>query len=156
MRTPADRLRHAISFELSGLLIVMSAGILLFDRAAEDVGSIAMVASLIAAVWVYLYNYLFDIALLRLQGRTQKSVAQRAVHAVLFETSLLVIMLPFIAWHLELSLMDAFLMDAALASFYIVYAFGFNWVYDFRFPIPGESAEGSAMPTFAMGSACPA
>ena len=71
---------------------------------------------------------------------------QRAVHAVLFEASLLMMMLPFIAWHLELSLMDAFLMDAALASFYIVYAFVFNWVYDYRFPV----REPSTMPAFAM------
>ena len=152
MRTAADRLRHALSFELSGLLIVMSGGILLFDRAAEDVGPIALLGSAIAAVWVYLYNYLFDVALLRLQGRTQKTVTQRAVHAVLFETSLLVIMLPIIAWHLDLSLMDAFLMDAALASFYIAYAFCFNWFYDSKFPVADESAA----PAFAMGAACPA
>lgn len=150
MRTAADRLRHALSFEASGLLIVMSAGILLFNKPAEDVGAIAMVASLIAAVWAYAYNYLFDVALLRLQGRVQKTVAQRVVHAILFETTLLVMMLPFVAWHLQLSLMDAFLMDAALASFYIVYAFVFNWVYDYRFPVADESAA----PAFAMSSAC--
>jgi uncharacterized membrane protein len=150
MRTAADRLRHALSFEASGLLIVMSAGILFFGQTAEDVGAIATVASLIAAVWAYGFNYLFDVALLRLQGRTQKTVTQRVVHALAFEASLLVMMLPFVAWHLQLSLMDAFLMDAALASFYIVYAFVFNWFYDYRFPVADESAA----PAFSMGSAC--
>lgn len=155
MRKPADRVRHAISFELSGLLIVMSAGILLFDKPAEDVGAVAMVASLIAAVWAFAYNYLFDVALVRLQGKTQKTLTQRVVHAILFETSLLLMMLPFVAWHLDVSLMDAFLMDAALASFYIVYAFVFNWAYDHQFPVADESASESA-PAFAMGGACPA
>ena len=156
MRKPADRVRHAISFEVSGLLIVMSGGILFFNKPAEDVGAIAMVASLIAAVWAFAYNYLFDVALLRLQGRTKKNVTQRVVHAVLFEATLLVMMLPFVAWHLGLSLMDAFLMDAALASFYIVYAFAFNWLYDYQFPIADESADESAMPAFSMGAACAA
>lgn len=160
MRTAADRVRHAISFELSGLLIVMSAGILLFNKPAEDVGSVAIVASIIAAVWAYAYNYLFDVALLRLQGKAQKTLPQRVVHAVAFEVSLLLMMLPFVAWHLDVSLMNAFLMDAALASFYIVYAFVFNWAYDYRFPLADDSADEpadeSAAPAFGMVVACPA
>lgn len=38
-----------------------------------------------------------------------------------------------------ISLVDAFLLDLALAVFYMVYAFVFNWAYDRVFPIPGEA-----------------
>lgn len=153
MRTAADRIRHAIAFELSALVIVSSLGVFFSDRSSGDIGAIAVVGSLIAAVWVYGYNYLFDLALLQVQGRTQKSLVQRVVHALLFETSLLLLMLPIIAWHLQLTLTEAFLMDAAFAAFYIVYAFCFNWLYDYQFPVEDESASSTGL---ALGSACPA
>jgi uncharacterized membrane protein len=70
----------------------------------------------------------------------QKSLPIRIIHALLFEVGLLLILLPFIAWYLEVSLTDAFLMDVSFAVFYLVYAFVFNWVYDLVFPLPRATA----------------
>lgn len=141
MRTPADRVRHAISFELTALLLVMTSSLWIFDKSLQDIGVIALAGSLIAAVWVYAYNYLFDAVLVRLQGSPEKTVPQRVVHSILFEASLLVIMLPIIAWHMQIPLLEALIMDAALAGFYVVYAFCFNWLYDRRFPIPADTLD---------------
>ena len=44
--------------------------------------------------------------------------------------------MPFIAWYLSISLMEAFLIDVSFALFYLIYAFVFNWVYDVLFPVP--------------------
>lgn len=136
MRTAKDRIRHAVSFEIIGLIIVTPLGVWAFDTPVHDIGFVAIVSATIATFWNYLYNLLFDHAMLRIAGSVQKTVAVRILHAVLFEAGLLVVLMPFIAWYLEVSLMQAFLMDVAFALFYLVYAFIFNWAYDLIFPDP--------------------
>lgn len=136
MRSTRDRIRHAISFELIALLIVTPAGALLFDKPISDIGVIAIGGATIATGWNYLYNLGFDHLMQRLRGSTQKSTAIRAAHAILFELGLLVVLLPFVAWYLQISLWEALIMDVAFALFYVVYAFVFNWAYDRVFPLP--------------------
>ncbi len=136
MRSTRDRIRHAISFELIALLIVTPAGALLFGKPISDIGVIAVGGATIATGWNYLYNLGFDHLMRRLTGSTQKSTSIRVGHAILFELGLLVVLLPFVAWYLQISLWDALIMDVAFALFYVVYAFVFNWGYDRVFPLP--------------------
>lgn len=136
MRDTKDRLRHALSFEIIALFIITPLGAWIFARPLDDIGIVAVVGATIATGWNYLYNLLFDHALLRIAGHVKKSIVLRVVHAVLFEAGLLLVLLPFIAWYLEISLREAFLMDVSFAAFYLVYAFVFNWLYDVIFPVP--------------------
>ncbi|WP_117195254.1 PACE efflux transporter [Rhizobium terrae] len=136
MRSTGDRIRHALSFELIALLIVTSAGALLFGKPIFDIGVIAIGGATIATGWNYLYNLAFDHLMRRLTGGTRKNPAIRVAHAILFEFGLLIVLLPFVAWYLGISLWEALLMDVAFALFYVVYAFVFNWAYDRLFPLP--------------------
>ncbi len=136
MRSFADRLRHTISFEIIGLAIVTPLGAWLFGLPMADMGIVGVGSAGIAATWNYLYNLGFDHVLQRLHGTTRKSWAVRALHAVLFEVGLTAMLMPLIAWYLQTSLMQALVMDIALAVFYMVYAFVFNWAYDQLFPLP--------------------
>jgi len=43
------------------------------------------------------------------------------------------------AWWLNVSMLEALVLDLGFVAFYLVYAFVYNWVYDKVFPIPGES-----------------
>jgi uncharacterized membrane protein len=54
----------------------------------------------------------------------------------MFEVGLLLALLPMIAWYLDISVVQALMMDVSFALFYMVYAFVFNWVYDRVFPLP--------------------
>lgn len=148
MRTTKDRLRHALSFEIIALFIVIPLGAWIFSRPLGDIGIVSVVSATIATGWNYLYNLMFDHALLRMTGQVKKSVSLRVFHAVLFEVGLLLVLLPFIAWYLQVSVLEAFLMDISFAAFYLVYAFIFNWLYDVVFPVPAkprrETAEGVA------------
>jgi len=141
VRTIKDRLRHALSFEIIALFIVTPLGAWLFAQPLGDIGIVAVISATIATGWNYLYNLLFDHALLRFAGNVKKSIVMRIFHAVLFEAGLLVVLLPFIAWYLGLSLREAFLMDISFAAFYLVYAFVFNWAYDLVFPVPATTPE---------------
>ncbi len=135
MRTVKDRIRHAISFEILGILLVIPLGAWLFDKPMHDIGVVAVVSATIATCWNYLYNLGFDHAMQRLRGDVRKTIPIRVFHALLFETGLLIVLLPFIAWYLGVSVIHAFQMDISFALFYVVYAFVFNWAYDVVFPV---------------------
>jgi uncharacterized membrane protein len=130
MRSAWDRLRHAISFELSGLALVSPLGAWAFDLLVADITVVRIACAIIATVWTYAYHLAFDAILQRLRGGTQKSISVRVLQAVLFKTGLLAMLTPLMAWYLGISLRHALLMDVVFALFYVVYAFLFNWAYD--------------------------
>lgn len=136
MRTTLDRIRHALAFEIIGLLLLAPLGAWVFAVPMKDMGVVALVGATLATGWNYLYNLAFDHALKRLRGSTLKSWRLRVLHAVLFEAGLLAALLPVIAWYLQIGLWQALVMDLGVAGFYLVYAFAFNWAYDRLFPLP--------------------
>lgn len=141
MRSVSDRIRHAISFEVIGLLIVTPMGALAFDLPMQDMGTVSVTSAMIATLWNLVYNTLFDLGMSRTLGTTAKGPVTRVVHAVLFEAGLLCVLLPFIAVYLGISLWAALAMDISFALFYMAYAFVFNWGYDRVFPLPEWQVE---------------
>lgn len=146
MRTTADRIRHTLMFEVIGLALLLPLGNWAFGIPLQHMGVIGVASATVAAGWNYLYNIAFDRAMLRLTGTTRKPVAVRVLHAVLFEGGLLVLLLPPIAWYLGISLWQAFVMDLAIAGFYVAYAFLFNLAYDHIFPVPATHRAPQALP----------
>lgn len=136
MRTVWDRVRHALMFEIFGLILVIPLGALVFAMPMEDIGVVGLVSATLAMAWNYIYNLIFDTILRRSTGTTLKSVRMRVAHAVLFELGLLVVLMPFIAWYLGITLLHALMMDISFALFYMGYAFVFNLAYDKIFPLP--------------------
>lgn len=135
MRTVPDRIRHALSFEILGLLLVTPLGALVFQHPMADIGVIALVGATAATVWNYVYNLGFDHALKRLTGRVGKTMPVRVLHAALFELGLLALLLPFVMAYLDVGLWEALAMDIGFALFYMGYAFVFNLGYDRLFPV---------------------
>ncbi|MDN5565318.1 MAG: PACE efflux transporter [Psychrobacter sp.] len=136
MRTIKDRIRHTLGFEIIGLLIFAPLASLAFGFDLQLMGVIAIAGSIIATVWNFIYNFWFDHAMVKLRGTVHKTVLIRVFHALLFEGGLLLLFMPMIAWYLGITLWEAFIMDIAMATFYVVYAFIYNWVYDKVFPVP--------------------
>ncbi|MDQ1077928.1 PACE efflux transporter [Pseudoroseomonas cervicalis] len=136
MRTTRDRIRHAFLFEVIGLALIIPLGGLVFGLPAETMGVIGLGSAMAATLWNYVYNLGFDRAMQRWLGHTNKSLRLRVLHALLFEAGLLLILMPPIAWYLGITLLQAFVMDAAIAGFYVAYAFLFNLAYDRAFPLP--------------------
>ena len=136
MRSIGDRIRHALSFEIVGLAIVVPLGALAFGMPMADIGVVGVVSATLATVWNYIYNYIFDHAMQRAIGTTLKTPKLRVLHAILFELGLLIVLLPFIAWYLGVSIIHALVMDIGFALFYVIYAFVLNWIYDRLFPLP--------------------
>ncbi len=135
MRTTADRLRHAIGFEVIGLLICIPLAVWAFGMEVHQLGVLAVGISLAATAWNYGYNRVVDRLMVRHLGRLDKTWGERVAHAAGFELGLLLITLPAAAWWLSVSLWEAFIIDAAMAVFYLVYAFVYNLAYDKAFPV---------------------
>lgn len=136
MRKTADRIRHAISFEIIGILLATPLGAVVFHLHAGDSAVIVIGSATVAMAWNYAFNLGFDHAMARFAGTTLKSLPLRIAHAALFELGLLAMLMPLIALYLGISLWQAFLMDIAFALFYMAYALAFNWGYDRVFPLP--------------------
>lgn len=134
MRSRFDRIRHAIMFELIGLILIV--GVLSqFGFEMGHVGIMGVVFSLVATGWNYVYNILFDKYMLRKTGSTVKSTLNRVVHSLGFEGGLLILTIPAIAWFLNISILEAFILDIGLVVFYLFYAYVYNLAYDKAFPI---------------------
>ncbi|MFD1254743.1 Bacterial Transmembrane Pair family protein [Devosia equisanguinis] len=136
MRTTADRIRHAISFEVIGIILATPLAAFAFHLPGENSAVIVVASATVAMIWNYVYNLGFDHLMVRVRRTTEKTTPIRVAHAVFFELGLLAIMLPAIAWYLQISIWQALVMDIALAVFYMAYAFVFNWAYDRVFPLP--------------------
>ena len=136
MRTFSDRVRHAIMFEIIGLAVFTPAAAFLFDQPIGHMGVIGIVSATAATVWNFIFNLGFDRAMLRVRGSVAKTMPIRVLHTALFELGLIAILIPFIAWYLGIGLLTALVLDLTVVAFYLVYAFVFNIVYDWAFPIP--------------------
>ncbi|WP_420003404.1 PACE efflux transporter [Arenibacterium sp. LLYu02] len=136
MRSSLDRIRHALSFEILALMLIVPLGAVVFHFPMQSIGVVSVVSASLATLWNFAYNYVFDRVLQRTHGTTLKTPVVRVLHAVLFETGLLLVLAPFIAWYLGVSLLQAFVMDLSFALFYLGYALVFNWGYDRLFPLP--------------------
>ena len=139
MRTFRDRVRHALTFEAVALAIFIPGSAVLFGQPPRDMGVIGVASATIATLWNFVFNMGFDRALLRLRGTLHKTVAIRVAHTFLFEAGLVVMLIPMIAWYLQISLWAALLMDVAIVVFYLVYGFLFNIAYDRVFPVQPAS-----------------
>lgn len=142
MRSTADRIRHAVLFELIAIILV---GPLLgwaFAAPIVRVGALSVVLSLVATGWNYIYNIGFDHALQRLRGHVRKRPWERIIHAFLFELGMLVFTIPPVMWWLGFDLFEALRMALSVMVFYLFYAWLYNLVYDHVFPIPEPEEPG--------------
>jgi len=140
MRTFRDRVRHALLFEAVALTIFIPGSAMLFGQPLEHMGVIGIVSATIATLWNFIFNMGFDRALLRLRGSVRKTMALRVAHTLLFEAGLVIMLIPMIAWYLDIGLWAALLMDVAIVVFYLGYGFLFNIAYDAVFPVAGGAA----------------
>ncbi|HCS65043.1 MAG TPA: hypothetical protein DIW64_13795 [Cellvibrio sp.] len=125
--------------------IVLSAILLKLISNADTANSlgIAVAASAIAILWNLAFNYGFELWEKRHkhQGR---SLGIRVLHAVGFEGGLVIFLVPVLAWWLEVSFIEALLLDLGLLAFFLFYTFAFNWVFDAVFGLPAAVIPTSA------------
>ena len=137
LRSPLDRVRQVLLFELGGLLLITPVFVWASGVPAMDSLGLLAVIALIAALWNAGYNTGFDWVEGRLTGRTadHRPHILRIAHAAGFEGGLVLISLPIVMAWTGMGWVEALLADIGLAVAYVIYAFFFNIGYDRVFPI---------------------
>lgn len=124
-----ERVWHSLLFEFGAIVVSM----LVVWVVGTDIHwnlalSVSVAISIMAMLWNFVFNYCFDKVMT--VKREHRSMYIRVVHTVLFEFGLLIFTVPFIAYYLDLSFVQALLADIGLTVVVAVYTFIFNWVYD--------------------------
>ncbi|TNF69193.1 MAG: PACE efflux transporter [Gammaproteobacteria bacterium] len=125
------RIIHMVLFELFGILIFAPFAALVLAENILTVGTLGIVISLIAMIWNFIYNIIFDKIEANLgKNRFERTPVIRVLHALLFEGGLLIATIPLVAIWLNMSLLQAFITDIAFVVFYLIYAYVYNWCFD--------------------------
>ncbi len=137
--TPARRrMIYVLLFESFGILL---AGAFLAAFSSEGVvtsGVVAAVTSLIAMTWNFLFNTAFEAWEARrpVKGRP---LSLRIAHAIGFELTLSLLLVPVIAWWMSITLLQALVYDFGLILLFMVYTFLFNLGFDRAFGLPASA-----------------
>ncbi|BEM51955.1 hypothetical protein SME20J_06420 [Serratia marcescens] len=139
------KLVYVTAYEIIGMAISALGLALLSGHAPSSTGPLAVVITTIAVSWNFIYNYVFEWWESRQLSRT-RTLKRRILHAVGFQLTLVVYLIPLIAWWMGITLWQALLLDMALIVIIPCYTFLFNWAFDKLFGLPasalpaGESA----------------
>ncbi|KMN81229.1 putative membrane protein [Chromobacterium alkanivorans] len=123
-----ERAFYAIVYELCAVMLLMLMASWLLSQDTAQIGVLALMMTTVAMSWNIVFNALFE-RLERLRGWV-RTPALRVAHALLFEGGLVVLLVPLVAWWLEVSYWQAFLLDIGFFLFFLPYTFVFNWLYD--------------------------
>ena len=129
---------YAVSFETLGILLGALVLLLFSGAQTESTLGLATTGAVIALVWSYAYNTLFEAWEAR-QPVKGRGFARRATHALLFECGMAAILLPVTAWFLSVDLWTAFVYELGLILFYMVYTWAFTLGFDRIFGLPASA-----------------
>ncbi|MEX3773401.1 multidrug/biocide efflux PACE transporter [Pseudomonas sp. MYb118] len=123
-----ERICQAIGFELLAILICTPLLAWIMDKPMLDMGAVTMALAFLALGWNVVFNGVFDRVLQRFA--IVHNAWTRVVHALLFEGGLVAVGVPLIAWWLDVSLLQAFVMDIGVLLFFLPYTYVYHWGYD--------------------------
>ena len=138
--TPLQRrVLQALLYEGIAVAVVAPTLAWVFDSPPLSALALTLATSAVALAWNYVYNTLFERWESR-QAVRGRSAARRLAHSAGFELGLVVLLVPLIAWWLDVTLWQALLADLGLMAFFFFYTMGFTWAFDRVFGLPASAA----------------
>ena len=138
--TPTNRrVLQATFYEMGAIAITTPIIKLAFDASASSSVGLAVVMSTIALAWNYVFNAIFE----RWEARQPikgRSIWRRLAHGIGFEGGLVTMLVPLMAYWLNISFLNAFYAEIGILLVFFVYAVSFTWAFDKVFGLP-ESAK---------------
>ncbi|HID9896404.1 PACE efflux transporter [Serratia ureilytica] len=136
------KLVYVTAYEIIGMAISALGLALLSGHAPSSTGPLAVVITTLAVSWNFIYNYVFEWWESRQVSRA-RTLKRRILHAVGFQLTLVVYLIPLIAWWMGITLWQALLLDMALIVIIPCYTFVFNWAFDKLFGLPASALPAS-------------
>ncbi|MFA1017419.1 PACE efflux transporter [Enterobacter sp. SAT-E-asb] len=124
-----ERLFHAVIFEVMANVIIALSLAWLMNVSVLQSGSLSVISALTATIWNFIFNKLFDS--LQKKYQFERTFLIRAIHAVGFETGLIITLMPVAMIMLNLTVTEAFFVEIGLVLFFLPYTMLFNWIYDY-------------------------
>ena len=138
--TPLQRrVLQALLYEGIAVAVVAPTLAWVFDSPPLSALALTLATSAVALAWNYVYNTLFERWESR-QAVRGRSAARRLAHSAGFELGLVVLLVPLIAWWLDVTLWQALLADLGLMAFFFFYTMAFTWAFDRVFGLPASAA----------------
>lgn len=134
------RIVYAVSFETLGTLLASVYLWLVSDASAASSLALSALTATVALCWSYVFNSLFEAWEAR-QSVKGRSLRRRTAHALLFEAGLVTILLPVMAWWLQVSVWQALIYEAGLIALFLVYTYLFTWGFDRIFGLPQSARQ---------------
>ena len=141
MKPTSRRILQTILYEVIAVTFVGPILAFGFDRPMGTSMALAVCISAIALCWSYVFNLIFERWEAR-QVTKGRSFTRRMVHAAGFEGGLVFMLVPLMAWWLNISLWQSFLAELGFLAFFFVYAFVFTWAFDKVFGLPESALAG--------------
>ncbi|APC37671.1 hypothetical protein A9R04_24660 [Nocardiopsis dassonvillei] len=132
------KLVYVGGYEILGLAVGTAVMSLLTGESPATTGPLALMITCVATVWNLVFNYLFEAWERRQRDRT-RTVRRRVLHAVGFQLTLVCFLIPLIAWWLEITLLQAFVLDLVFIVYIPFYTFAYNWAFDRIFGVPSSA-----------------
>lgn len=129
------RIVYVSSYEVIGMVISSVGLALLAGDSVEHTGPLSVMITTIAVTWNFIYNILYEKWEARQENKS-RTVKRRIVHAIGFQITLVIFLIPLIAWWMDISLVAAFWLDVAFIIIIPIYTFIFNWTFDKLFGLP--------------------
>ncbi len=123
-----ERVCHALIFEIGAVCLSAVVVLLFSDVGAYSALGLGIIMSLMAMLWNFVFNCLFDKVFIK--PRQTRGLGVRLLHTISFEGGLLIFTIPVVAYMLKLTLWQALLADVSLTVLITLYALVFNFVYD--------------------------
>lgn len=89
-------------------------------------------------LWNLIFNAGFE-AWERRQTVKGRSLPRRIAHALLFESGLVLFLLPLTMWWFSVTLLQALTYEAALIVAFLIYTYLFTWAFDRLFGLPASA-----------------
>ncbi|GLO32642.1 multidrug/biocide efflux PACE transporter [Pseudomonas shirazica] len=123
-----ERLVHAVGYEVFAVLLCAPLLSWIMGKSLATAGALAVTLSVIAMLWNMVYNALVDryVQVERIHWKA----SARFVHGLGFEAGLVVWCLPVAAWMLEISLLQAFMVELGFFVIILPYTVLYNWAFD--------------------------
>lgn len=123
-----ERVIHAAGYELLAAGICAPVLSYIFDKPLASTGALALALSMVAMLWNMAYNALVDRW--TTTERVKWGLGTRVLHGVGFEAGIVMICLPLGMLVLNISLLEAFMLELGFFAFILPYTIFYNWGFD--------------------------
>lgn len=140
MQGTKRRVTYVFFYEVFSFFICAMVLVVLSDTSISHTGPLSILIAVIAVTINYFYNHVFEMWEKK-QISKKRTVMRRVVHAIGFQIVLVMILIPLIAWWMQISLIKAFLLDFSLMVLIPCYTFVYNYLFDHIFGLPSHLVE---------------